>query len=119
MIDGYPNVKFKKIYNLNEAVQYLINNGIDVEKIYSDDFDDGRVEEIVKNIKSSKPKENLNYRKRKDNKNTIEKPIILNGEQQKAMEILESGANCFLTGPAGTGKSTVINEFIRRNKNKG
>ena len=37
--------------------------------------------------------------------------IELAPEQQAALELLLSGANVFLTGKAGTGKSTVVSEF--------
>lgn len=40
--------------------------------------------------------------------------ILLNGEQEAAIELLKSGVNVFLTGEAGTGKSTLVREFIRR-----
>ncbi len=33
-------------------------------------------------------------------------------DQNKALEILKSGANVFLTGSAGTGKTFLLNEFI-------
>ena len=37
--------------------------------------------------------------------------VLLNKEQQKAYDILVKGHNLFLTGPSGTGKSTIINKF--------
>lgn len=40
--------------------------------------------------------------------------IILSGEQEAALELMMSGANMFLTGEAGTGKSTLVREFLRR-----
>ena len=40
--------------------------------------------------------------------------ILLNVEQEAAIELLKSGVNVFLTGEAGTGKSTLVREFIRR-----
>ena len=39
---------------------------------------------------------------------------MLNVEQEGAIELLKSGVNVFLTGEAGTGKSTLVREFIRR-----
>lgn len=33
-------------------------------------------------------------------------------DQKIALDTMKSGANCFLTGKAGTGKTTVLNEFI-------
>lgn len=38
----------------------------------------------------------------------------LTKEQQQAIDILNSGRNVFLTGEAGTGKSTIINQFVGR-----
>ena len=35
----------------------------------------------------------------------------LTPEQQQALNVMKSGKNIFLTGPAGTGKSRVIQEF--------
>lgn len=40
--------------------------------------------------------------------------IKLNIEQEEAVEAMLSGRNVFLTGEAGTGKSTVVREFLRR-----
>ena len=40
--------------------------------------------------------------------------IILSGEQESALRLMMSGANMFLTGEAGTGKSTLVREFLRR-----
>lgn len=40
--------------------------------------------------------------------------ILLNGEQEEALRLMMSGVNVFLTGEAGTGKSTLVREFIRR-----
>ena len=39
--------------------------------------------------------------------------------QDEALAILESGANVLLTGAAGTGKTFVLNKFIRRAKRAG
>ena len=41
----------------------------------------------------------------------IEEQIKLNDEQKRALELLHSGRNVFLTGKAGTGKSTVLRRF--------
>ena len=35
-------------------------------------------------------------------------------EQEAALQMMLSGANVFLTGEAGTGKSTIVKEFSRR-----
>ena len=40
--------------------------------------------------------------------------IQLNDEQQAALDAMMSGRNVFLTGEAGTGKSTVLREFLGR-----
>ena len=38
--------------------------------------------------------------------------IVLNAEQEAALGVMMSGANVFLTGEAGTGKSTLVREFL-------
>ena len=40
-------------------------------------------------------------------------------DQTLALEIMGAGEHVFLTGPAGSGKTYVLNEFIRRVKNDG
>ena len=42
----------------------------------------------------------------------------LTSDQKRALAVLESGKNVFLTGEAGTGKSFVLKEYIHRNRNK-
>ena len=39
--------------------------------------------------------------------------VTLNAEQNHALNEMLSGKNCFLTGEAGTGKSTVVREFLK------
>ncbi len=39
-------------------------------------------------------------------------------KQELALKLLLAGENCFLTGAAGTGKTYVLNEFIRQAKKK-
>ena len=41
---------------------------------------------------------------------------MLNEEQQKAVDIMRSGVNCFVSGDAGTGKSYTLNYFINLSK---
>ena len=43
--------------------------------------------------------------------------ITLNSEQEIALDIMNSGRNVYLTGDAGTGKSTLLQEFIRQHNN--
>lgn len=44
---------------------------------------------------------------------------MLNNEQQKALDLmLNTRDNLFLTGDAGTGKTYVVNEYIKRNQDK-
>lgn len=42
----------------------------------------------------------------------------LTKDQERALKLLESGENVFLSGEAGAGKSYVLNEFVRRNRKK-
>ncbi len=44
--------------------------------------------------------------------------VDLTSDQKRALALLESGNNVFLTGEAGTGKSFVLNEFLYRNRRK-
>lgn len=41
-------------------------------------------------------------------------PVILTAGQHRALELAESGANLFITGAAGTGKSVVLGRIIER-----
>ena len=43
----------------------------------------------------------------------------LNKSQEKAYKILKSGANVFLTGRAGTGKTFVLNKYIEEQEKEG
>ncbi|WP_456696822.1 AAA family ATPase [Aeromicrobium sp. P5_D10] len=43
---------------------------------------------------------------------TVESEFVLTEEFERALAILESGDNLFLTGKAGTGKSTLIRHFL-------
>lgn len=38
--------------------------------------------------------------------------IKLNKKQQEALKLIKSGVNVFLTGDAGTGKTTVIRKAV-------
>lgn len=61
---------------------------------------------------------NNSNRHRKATELDYNRSIELTADQKRALEILESGENVFLTGEAGTGKSFVLKEFLHRNKNK-
>ncbi|WP_302930712.1 AAA family ATPase [Anaerobutyricum hallii] len=43
---------------------------------------------------------------------------MLNQEQKKALDIMLSGGNVFLSGGAGTGKSYLIRSFLKAVTNK-
>ena len=43
----------------------------------------------------------------------------LNKSQEKAYKVLKSGANVFLTGRAGTGKTFVLNKYIKEQEDEG
>ncbi len=72
---------------------------------------------------SGTSKSNTSYYKAKEFRKKV-KPhnymdtVVLTESQKNALKVLESGESVFLTGEAGTGKSFVLQEFIRRNKNK-
>ena len=44
--------------------------------------------------------------------------IVYTLDQKRAMKIMSSGKNIFLSGAAGTGKSFLINEYIKKNSEK-
>ena len=50
----------------------------------------------------------------KDDMIDKDEKIILNAEQEAALGVMMSGANVFLRGEAGTGRSTLVREFLRR-----
>src|SRR3989344_825971 len=42
--------------------------------------------------------------------------LILDEERQEALQLMEGGKNVFLTGKAGTGKSSLANHFLSTTK---
>ena len=44
--------------------------------------------------------------------------LELSTEQANALNMLRSGENVFLTGAAGTGKSTVVRQFVKETNSK-
>lgn len=48
-----------------------------------------------------------------------ELPKLLHWEQEQVVACVVAGYNVFYTGSAGTGKSTVLREFVRRIRNQG
>ncbi len=76
-------------------------------------------------IKSDKPKQfsatnrysGKTYHK-KASQQYLAQRVELTSDQKRALALLESGDNVFLTGEAGTGKSFVLNEFLYRNRRK-
>ncbi len=74
-----------------------------------------------KNSSVNSSSESQSYKRKYRPRTTPRKDVSytdLTVSQQKALKILESGVNVFLTGEAGTGKSYVLREYIRRNREK-
>jgi ATP-dependent DNA helicase PIF1 len=46
------------------------------------------------------------------------KPLVLSKEQQDLVKTIESGKNMFVTGNAGSGKSTVLRDFLLHTERK-
>ena len=55
---------------------------------------------------------------KKASEKTYYRNAELTDDQKRALGVLESGKNVFLSGEAGTGKSFVLNEYIYRNRDK-
>ena len=55
---------------------------------------------------------------KKATEKTYYRSAELTEDQKRALSVLESGKNVFLSGEAGTGKSFVLNEYIYRNRDK-
>lgn len=64
--------------------------------------------------RSSKP----GKKHRKARVDAYRRTVELTKDQRRALALLESGQNVFLSGEAGTGKSFVLNEYIYRNRDK-
>lgn len=47
----------------------------------------------------------------------ITEHVTLSPEQLKALDAMLSGANCFITGEAGTGKTTAIKAYLKQTVN--
>lgn len=113
----------------------LLNNNIESgslerEALSSDGTKESKAENLlisstVQSITESKPNDNCPTCEwlgiRITDKGIVDsktgKPIVndsstvLSDEQSKALEVMLSGRNCFITGSAGTGKSFLIDEF--------
>ncbi len=48
----------------------------------------------------------------------VETSLKLTIDQERALKVMRSGRNVFLSGSAGTGKSYLISEYIKENKDK-
>ena len=44
----------------------------------------------------------------------VDYPMLMSQDQEQALEVLNSKANIFLTGRAGTGKSTILKKFLQQ-----
>ena len=51
-------------------------------------------------------------RRKKATQKGYRRTVELTNDQKRALVVLESGKNVFLSGEAGTGKSFVLNEYI-------
>lgn len=122
-LDGnyYYNLNGKWIDSNSRPVRSDIAN--ELNKLYSEK--EVQKKQVEQNKKlTSRRYHNYNYRllanrgkgSCREARNHFNKQYKLNKEQTRALELLESGKNIFLSGEAGTGKSFVINEYIRRNK---
>ena len=58
-----------------------------------------------------KAREQRQHQKKKARPRSTPAKAELTEEQKRALAVLESGKNVFLSGEAGTGKSFVLNEF--------
>lgn len=52
-------------------------------------------------------------------KNETPEPFSLTEDQEQALQIMQSGKNCFVSGGAGVGKSFVTREFIKKAQEDG
>lgn len=77
----------------------------------------GNYFKINHNTSVSRPKTN-NMRHKRASEIKYDHDFELTKDQKRALAILESGKNVFLTGEAGTGKSFVLKEYMHRNRNK-
>ena len=74
-------------------------------------------EAFMNGYKSTKPKKKIKKLKSKNKTVKIDKSL-LNSEQAKALDIMNTGKNIFVTGDAGTGKSFLLTAFLQDNLSK-
>lgn len=118
---------------LNLAVQSLEKNSLeDVCSKFS--LQPSQIEKFVQDMKGKDPKtrfsdviEKLKYQPSSPSGSSTSsyeaeipphkiRKISLSKKQEQALDIMRGGGNLFLTGSAGTGKSYVINTFVKEKK---
>lgn len=103
-VKGYPKANYKSFQTKEEAEEYL---GIQKRQVLNP-----QKEKQVLPIKEEAIEEKKIINKVNENlKNTHH--TRLTDSQKEAYECMMDGENVFLTGEAGTGKSFVINKFIK------
>lgn len=103
---GFPTEMQARIYLAEEEQRYVeeLENGLHGR------LTDGAEEEQISRKTVSKKREIYDS---SQNVSTDMRDLPLTEDQQKALTLMESGQNVFLTGSAGTGKSYVLQRFIR------
>ncbi|MCD8316464.1 MAG: AAA family ATPase [Eggerthellaceae bacterium] len=102
---------------VKKAIGFELNLVSDVEIISEESF----LQYLsARNIPlSSKRPKSMRPKVRSQNKNVSPDNIVLTEGQKKFLDMAKSGANIYLGGLGGTGKSYVIERFLEESKNSG
>lgn len=105
----------KKYYHVDEVTELLKYSKSKVYKLLSDGILKGHLQNRRWLVNIDQPYLN-EFTQNMDSEVDSIKKYSFGPEAERAIELIEKGENIFITGKAGTGKTTLLKEILDRNK---